>query len=75
MRYYASARAAAGVTDEQIDAASLETLRKVLTEAHGDRFARVLAASAVLVDGRRLGAHEDIPAGSVVEVLPPFAGG
>ena len=76
VRYYAGARAAAGVSAETITAASLDHLTEVLTDRHGERLAVVLKAASFLVDG--LACHDRraaLPDGTIVDVLPPFAGG
>jgi sulfur-carrier protein len=76
VRYFAGARAAAGVPVESIRAATIEDLTRILTERHGERLAVVLKAASFLVDG--LSCHDrqaDLPAGATVDVLPPFAGG
>jgi molybdopterin synthase sulfur carrier subunit len=79
IRYWAAARAAAGV-DEEAYAAS--TLAEALDNACGTRdaeFARVLSRSSFLLDGRQVGnrPHDavELPEDGVLEVLPPFAGG
>jgi sulfur-carrier protein len=76
VRYFAGARAAAGVDAEQRTAATLDQLVRGLTEAHGEKLARVLPACSFLVDGT---ATRDraltLAPGAVVDVLPPFAGG
>jgi len=81
LRYWASLRAAAGLTEESVDA---ETLAGALAEArvrHSDapRFAAVLSVCSAIVDGapagRRDQANIGLVEGSVVELLPPFAGG
>lgn len=76
VRYYAGARAAAGVSQESVSAPTLAALRTELTSRHEPRFATVLAACSFLVDGHATvdGATE-LSTGSTVEVLPPFAGG
>jgi len=81
LRYWAAMRAAAGTSEQVIQAASLgEALRLVRAE-HGDgsRFAAVLDVCAVVVDGTPAGSrdHDEITLrdGSTVELLPPFAGG
>jgi molybdopterin converting factor small subunit len=76
VRYFAGARAAAGVETETCEAATLEQLLAQVAEAHGERLGRVLAACSFLVDGastRDRGAR--LSPGAVVDVLPPFAGG
>jgi molybdopterin synthase sulfur carrier subunit len=76
VRYFASARAAAGREEEPVDAATLGELVHIVGDRHGEQLALVLKVSSYLVDGlaRRAG---DTPLGSecTVDVLPPFAGG
>ena len=76
VRYFAAAAEAAGVSSEMVDAPTLGTLRSAVTERHGDAFARVLERCSVLVDGMNTG-DPDTPlaTASLVDVLPPFAGG
>ncbi len=76
VRYFAGARAAAGVDTETRAAGTLDDLVGQLVDAHGERLARVLPACSFLVDGAaaRDRASVLVP-GSVVDVLPPFAGG
>ncbi|HSX66824.1 MoaD/ThiS family protein [Nocardioides sp.] len=77
VRYWAGARAAAGVAEESYAGPqSLEDLREAAIARHpeSDRLAGVLAVCSVLVDGRQPQGGE-VGAGSVVEFLPPFAGG
>jgi molybdopterin synthase sulfur carrier subunit len=76
VRYFAGARAAAGLSSERIAAGSLDDLAVLLAERHGERLALVLKAASFLVDG--LACHDRqaaLPAGATVDVLPPFAGG
>ncbi|PSK97557.1 molybdopterin converting factor small subunit [Haloactinopolyspora alba] len=81
MRYWAAMRAAAGVNEQLVDADTLDTALRAVRAGHEDdsRFARVLGICAVVVDGTPAGArpYRDIVLheGSVVELLPPFAGG
>jgi sulfur-carrier protein len=73
VRYFAGARAAAGVAEQVVPAGTtLEQL--ALTSA--EPLARVLHSASFLVDG--LAWHDrraPLPAGATVDVLPPFAGG
>ncbi len=76
VRFFAAAAEAAGTSSETVAADTLGALREALAELHGDAFARVLGRCSILVDGT----HIDSPAapladGSLVDVLPPFAGG
>ena len=75
VRYFAAARAAAGVSEETLEVGTLGALRKVLA-ARGDRLARVVQVASFLVDGQTC--HEadaPLPAAATIDVLPPFAGG
>lgn len=79
IRYWAAAKAAAGVPEEPYQADTLaEALRNAGAE-RGEEFRRVLARSSFLVDGLPVGTRSpdgvELPDGAVVEVLPPFAGG
>jgi molybdopterin synthase sulfur carrier subunit len=78
VRYFAAARAAAGVETEQVDlpaGASVEILLKVLRSSD-DGLARVLDRCSFLVDEVAVRDREArLRDGAVVDVLPPFAGG
>ena len=76
VRYFAGARAAAGVPEEKVAAATLGELLDAIAVTHGDRLTRVLTACSFLVDG--LAARDRataLPDDTTVDVLPPFAGG
>jgi molybdopterin converting factor small subunit len=76
VRYFAGARAAVGVDTESRQAGSLGELVGQLVDAHGERLERVLTACSFLVDGTTTRDRSLLLApGSVVDVLPPFAGG
>ena len=81
VRYWAGARAAAGVAEDVFEVAGPTTLadvvRRVLA-AHPDA-ARVVGVCSVLVGDRPVGGQDPdgvvVEPGSTVELLPPFAGG
>ena len=81
VRYWAAARAAAGVHAERVPAGSLAQVLDAARSGHAatPRFAEVLAVCSVLVDEHPVGGRDhatvDVPAGSIVDLLPPFAGG
>jgi molybdopterin converting factor small subunit len=76
VRYFAAARAAAGVPEETVAAASLAACLRLAGERHGPELARVLTACSFLVDGLAAGGHDEpLAPDAVVDVLPPFAGG
>jgi molybdopterin converting factor small subunit len=73
VRYWASARQAAGVVEESIQAGTLAELRAALADR--PELGRVCAACSYLVDGSQADADATLPENAVVDVLPPFAGG
>lgn len=80
VRYWAAAKAAAGLPEEQLDASgSLADLLDAVRARHGEPLAGVLARCSYLVDevspGTTPAASVPVPDGAVVDVLPPFAGG
>jgi molybdopterin converting factor small subunit len=79
IRYWAAARAAAGVAEEPYDAATLEQALAAAAAGRGQEFQRVLTRSSFLVDEKPVGtrnhASVELREGGTVEVLPPFAGG
>jgi molybdopterin converting factor small subunit len=74
VRYWAGARAAAGVDEEPLVADSTADVVDALS-ARGGELARVVAVSSLLVDGQVVRDRLPLADGQVVEVLPPFAGG
>lgn len=81
LRYWASARAAAGVDEDELDVESLDAAVAAALERHRDqpRLAPVLGICAFVVDGAPVGSrgHDTVRLadGWVAEALPPFAGG
>lgn len=83
VRYWAGARAAAGVETDVIEAlgpVSLADLRTRAAALHPDtRLAAVLSVCAVLVGDEPASSADPaavlIQPGAIVEFLPPFAGG
>ncbi|TQN27547.1 molybdopterin converting factor small subunit [Haloactinospora alba] len=81
IRYWAAAKEAAGTAEEPCTGPTLaDALARVrATHADNDRLLRVLDRSSFIVDEEPVGTrpHDgvELAQGSVVEVLPPFAGG
>ncbi|WP_139977426.1 MoaD/ThiS family protein [Nocardioides litoris] len=83
VRYWASARAAAGTDAEDVAVdgpVTLADLRARLAEAHpGTTLARVLDVCSVLLGDRPVKGQDPatvtVDPGTTVEFLPPFAGG
>lgn len=79
IRYWAAARAAAGVAEEPYVAATLAEALRNAARARDSEFSRVLTRSSFLLNGQQVGnrPHDsvELPENGVLEVLPPFAGG
>lgn len=74
VRFWAAARAAAGVEETTVTAASVGEARSELVHAM-PALEPLLPLCSILVDGVRADPGRALHEGSVVEVLPPFAGG
>ncbi|MFE6335490.1 MoaD/ThiS family protein [Streptomyces sp. NPDC057798] len=79
VRYWAAAKAAAGVAQEPYDAATLADTLAAVRARHPGELSRVLLRCSFLIDGDPVGTREHetvrLADGGTVEVLPPFAGG
>jgi molybdopterin synthase sulfur carrier subunit len=79
VRYFAAARAAAGVDTEPIDIAAGSTIDDLLTavrERHDPELAKVLERCSFLLDEVAVRDRSaEIPTDATFDVLPPFAGG
>lgn len=78
VRYFAAARAAAGIEEERLDVpvgASIDDLVAILT-ARGPELARILLRCSFLCDGLAVRDRaKSLRTNQIVDVLPPFAGG
>lgn len=81
IHYWASARAAAGVSEERVAALNLADLLIEISRRHrdSDRFDDVISTCSILVGETPVGARDPaevaLRGGDTVEFLPPFAGG
>jgi molybdopterin synthase sulfur carrier subunit len=82
VRYFAAARAAAGVSEEKLTVPAPATVADVLRAAvthHGTRLEQVLARCSYLLEEVAVHASRTaattVADGNAVDVLPPFAGG
>ena len=81
IRYWAAAKDAAGVAEEEYREPTLGAALDVARARVGRRpeFSRVLQRCSFLVDGTPAGTRDpytvELSEGGTVEVLPPFAGG
>lgn len=91
LRYWAAAKEAAGVAEQQVQgqtlADALAAGRAAVAGAgqeagrsdRAERYSLILARSSFLINGDPAGTRPPesvtLPDGAVIEVLPPFAGG
>ncbi|HEX5917550.1 MAG TPA: MoaD/ThiS family protein [Nocardioides sp.] len=86
VRYWAGARAAAGTAEDvlEVDASAGEltladVVARVLERHPGEQMARTVGVCSVLLGDQPVRSQDPavvvVPPGSVVELLPPFAGG
>ncbi|MFF7632220.1 MoaD/ThiS family protein [Kitasatospora sp. NPDC008050] len=81
IRYWAAAKAEAGIAEELYRAASLAEALAQVRARHAERpaFVRLLGICSYLVDSEPVGGRDhatvELTEGGTVEVLPPFAGG
>jgi molybdopterin synthase sulfur carrier subunit len=84
VRYWAAARAAAGVESDVVEVGAgttLDALLETVTSRHADRtrLRDVVGVCSVLVGERPVGGADPatvrVVPGDTVELLPPFAGG
>jgi molybdopterin synthase sulfur carrier subunit len=73
VRFWAGAQRAAGHAEEALSAISVGELREALAARR--ELAKICGVASFLVDGQRASNSTRLAAGSVVDVLPPFAGG
>jgi molybdopterin synthase sulfur carrier subunit len=74
IRYWASARAAAGCDSESFTGHHVGDVLEAAAVAHTG-LGVVLQVSTILRDGRPVTTFEPLSKGTILEVLPPFAGG
>jgi sulfur-carrier protein len=73
VRFWAGAQRAAGHAEESLSAATVGELRDKLAER--TELTKVCDVASFLVDGQQASDTTRLVAGTVVDVLPPFAGG
>lgn len=75
LRLFAAAREAAGTDRDHVAGATVAEVLAAARARYGDRFAAVLAASRVWVNGSPAGEGDAVGEGDEVAVLPPVSGG
>ncbi len=79
VRYFAAARAAAGLASENVEigeAATVGDALDAIVARHGEGLGKVLAACSFLLDSVAVRDRATpLPPAAELDVLPPFAGG
>ena len=79
IRYWAAAKEAAGVAGDTLPGATLAEALLLARAMHDERFTTVLGRCSFVVDGDPVGGRDHavvlVQPDSLVDVLPPFAGG
>jgi molybdopterin converting factor small subunit len=77
VRYFAAARAAAGVESEPVEVSgTVDDAVRAIRHRHGPELGRVLDRCSFLLDEVAVRDRgKPLPAGATLDVLPPFAGG
>jgi molybdopterin synthase sulfur carrier subunit len=76
VRYFAAARAAAGVSEDTVDADTVRECLSMIEAIRGPGLMGVLTVCSLLVDGVQARDLDRQLLGDVqLDVLPPFAGG
>lgn len=79
LRYWAAAKEAAGVASDDVPGGTLAEVLLFARAQHDERFTTVLGRCSFVVDGDPVGGrdHGTVAVGpdSILDVLPPFAGG
>ena len=79
LRYWAAAKEAAGVASDEVPGSTLAEALLLARAMHDERFTTVLGRCSFVVDGDPVGGRDHalvaLRPDSLVDVLPPFAGG
>jgi sulfur-carrier protein len=75
VRYWAGARAAAGVDEDAFDHCPTVGSATAAVVARRPALEPIVRVSTLLLDGHVVTPQTALPPGAVLEVLPPFAGG
>ena len=75
VRLFAMLRELAGAPEVDAQGATVGDLADALGEAHGERFASIVAVSSFVVNGERASRATPVADGDDVAILPPVSGG
>jgi MoaD family protein len=75
VRLFASLRELAGTSEAEASGRTVGELADRLSAEHGERFAKIVAASSFVVNGERASRTAVVADGDEVAILPPVSGG
>jgi sulfur-carrier protein len=75
VRLFAALREVVGTSTLELDAPDVGALVDLLAQTYGERFASILKAGTVVVDGETVGPDRKLQGGDEVALLPPVSGG
>ena len=75
VRLFAALRELAGTSELEVDASDVGSLLDQLSEKLGPRFARIMQAGTVVVDGETVGRDRRLGPNDEAALLPPVSGG
>ena len=75
VRLFAALREEAGAAQVEADGDTVGEVVAVLARRYGERFARIVDAGSVMVDGERAAADRVLAGDEEVALLPPVSGG
>ncbi len=75
IRLFASLRELAGASETEATGRTVGELADQLSALHGERFAKIAAASSFVVNGERATRTSAVADGDEVAILPPVSGG
>jgi MoaD family protein len=75
VRLFASLRELAGTAETEASGHTVGELADRLCARHGERFAKIVAASSFVVNGERAARTAVVADGDEVAILPPVSGG
>jgi molybdopterin converting factor subunit 1 len=75
VRLFASLRELAGTSEAEASGRTVGELADGLCAEHGERFAKIVAASSFVVNGERASRTAVVADGDEVAILPPVSGG
>jgi molybdopterin synthase sulfur carrier subunit len=76
VRFFAAATDAAGREKDKFEPGTLGALADEMVQRYGEDMEKLMPACSFLLDGVAMNDRDaDIPNGSTLDVLPPFAGG